>query len=68
MLEDEKKQKLMENINQYNHLLGNFINKMEVKNDTSDNLGKEGEEEIDSSLLKQLQITKVRIVIIENSY
>lgn len=68
MLEDEKKQKLMENINQYNHLLGNFINKMEVKNDTSDNLGKEGEEEIDSSLLIQLKITKVRIVIIENSY
>ena len=34
MLEDEKKKQLVENINQYNHLLGNFINKMDVKNET----------------------------------
>ena len=33
MLEDEKKKQLVENINQYNHLLGNFINKMDVKNE-----------------------------------
>ena len=34
MLEDEKKKQLVENINQYNHLLGTLINKMDVKNET----------------------------------
>ena len=40
MLEDEKKKQLVENINQYNHLLGNFINKMDVKNETMEKTDK----------------------------
>jgi hypothetical protein len=40
MLEDEKKKQLVENINQYNHLLGTFINKMDVKNETMEKTDK----------------------------
>ena len=40
MLEDEKKKQLVENINQYNHLLGTFINKMDVKNETMERTDK----------------------------
>ena len=62
MLEEEKKKDLLENINQYNYLLGNFINKMEAKNEASGSTAKEEKEDFNG--LKELQITKVRFVMI----
>ena len=38
MLEEGKKKQLVENINQYNHLLGNFMSKMDAKSDIAENM------------------------------
>ena len=62
MLEDEKKKQLVENINQYNHLLGNFINKMDVKNETMDKTDKKEQREFGNH--QQLLLTKVRFIMI----
>ena len=60
MLEEEKKKQLVDNFNQYNHLLGNFINKMEVKSDTSEDMDKKHQEELANH--KQMFLLKVRFI------
>ena len=50
MLGDEKKKQLVENINQYNHLLGNFL---------SENMEKKGQEDFDNQ--QQLFLLKVSL-------
>ena len=62
MLEDEKKKQLVENINQYNHLLGNFINKMDVKNETMEKTYKKEQREFGNH--QQQLLTKVRFIMI----
>ena len=62
MLKEEKKKELVENINQYNYLLGNFINKMEAKNETSGSTDTEKTEELNGF---ELQLTKVSFVMIQ---
>ena len=60
MLEEEKKKQLVDNFNQYNHLLGSFINKMEVKSDTSEDMDKKHQEELANH--KQMFLLKVRFI------
>ena len=59
-MEEEKKKELVENINQYNYLLGNFINIMEDKKDKPDTR----EEDVDSFVQRHFQLTKVTLQII----
>lgn len=59
MLEEGKKRQLVENINQYNHLLGNFMSKMDAKSDVSENMEKRGQG--NSSNHKQLIVLKVEL-------
>ena len=61
MLEEEKKKQLVDNFNQYNHLLGNFINKMEVKSDTSEDMDKKHQEELANH--KQMCLLKVKFIV-----
>ena len=56
MLEEGKKRQLVENINQYNHLLGNFMSKMDAKSDVLENMGQGN-----SSNHKQLIVLKVEL-------
>ena len=60
MLEEGKKKQLVENINQYNHLLGNFMSKMDAKSDISENMEKRGQG--NSNNHQQLIILKVIIL------
>ena len=60
MLEEGKKKQLVENINQYNHLLGNFMGKMDAKSDISENMEKRGQG--NSNNHQQLIILKVIIL------
>ena len=63
MLEDEKKKQLVENINQYNHLLGNFINKMDVKNETMEKTDKK-DQGGEFGNHQHLLLSKVRFIMI----
>ena len=63
MLEDEKKKQLVENINQYNHLLGNFINKMDVKNETMEKTDKK-DQDGEFGNHQHLLLSKVRFIMI----
>ena len=60
MLEDEKQKQLVENINQYNHLLGNFMNKLDTKSDISENRENKGME--NSTNHQQMLSLKVSLV------
>ena len=62
MLEDEKKKQLVENINQYNHLLGNFINKMDVKNETMEKTDKK-DQGGEFGNQQHLLLSKVRFIM-----
>jgi hypothetical protein len=62
MLEEEKNKQLVENIHQYNHLLGNFINKMEVENDISETTDKKEKGQFDNH--QRMLLTKVRFIMI----
>jgi hypothetical protein len=67
MLEDEKKKQLVENINQYNHLLGNFINKMDVKNETMEKTNKKDQcREFGNH--QQLLLSKVIFIMIFRNF
>ena len=59
-MEEGKKKELVENINQYNYLLGNFINKMEDKKEKPD----KREENVDSFEQRHFQLTKVGFIIV----